>query len=38
MYSPTRLVIPIQLAPMQIGIRNTDRTISSSAMPSMPSA
>ncbi len=38
MYSPTRLSIACQLAPMQIGIRNTVSTISISAMPSIPSA
>ena len=38
MYSPTRLVIDSQLAPMQIGIRKTVSMISISAMPSMPSA
>jgi hypothetical protein len=36
-YSGTRLVIALQLAPMQIGIRNTLSMISISAMPSMPS-
>ena len=36
MYSPTRLSIDL-LARMQIGIRNTDSSISSSAMPSIPS-
>ena len=38
MYSGTRAVIDRQLAPMQIGIRKTDSTISISARPSMPSA
>jgi hypothetical protein len=38
MYSGTRLVIARQLAPMQIGIRNTDSMMSTKAMPSMPSA
>ena len=37
-YSGTRFSIARQLAPMQIGIRKAVRTISSSAMPSMPSA
>src|SRR3546814_4602107 len=37
-YSGTRFSMAIQLAPMQIGIRNTVSAISSSAMPSMPSA
>ena len=37
MYSPTRFSID-WLARMQIGIRNTLSTISSSAIPSMPSA
>ena len=38
MYSPTRLVIEVQLAPMQIGIRNTLSMISISAIPSIPKA
>ena len=37
-YSGTRFSIARQLAPMQIGIRKAVSTISSSAMPSMPSA
>ncbi len=38
MYSPTRRVIPCQLARMQIGIRKTLSMISISAMPSIPNA
>ena len=38
MYSPTRFWIASQLARMQIGIRNTESMISSSAIPSIPSA
>ena len=38
MYSGTRLVIERQLAPMQIGIKKTDKTINISARPSMPNA
>ena len=38
MYSGTRFSIACQLAPMQIGIRNTVSMINTSAMPSIPSA
>ena len=38
MYSPTRVWMAFQLAPMQIGIRNTESRISINAMPSIPSA
>src|SRR3989344_2634714 len=38
MYSPTRVSIASQLAPMQIGIRKTESMMSMRAMPSMPSA
>ena len=37
-YSGTRFSIARQLAPMQIGIRNTLSMISIKAMPSIPSA
>ena len=36
MYSGTRFSIARQLAPMQIGIRNTDSMMRTSAIPSMP--
>ena len=38
MYSGTRFSIARQLAPMQIGMRKAVRTISSRAIPSIPSA
>jgi len=38
MYSPTRFSIESQLARIQTGIRNTLSMISSSAIPSIPSA